>query len=300
MKHIKTISIMALALMIIGIVGGLLTFNSGQPQDIAEEKTINESFKNIDISTNDATIEVATADRSNTKVELTGKTNQKYTFTAETKGDTLSIEFKEKRRWVNFNFFSRGLHLKVYVPESDYGTLEMKSNNGRVVASDIKVKEISSESDNGRIEYKNVVAEEIKGTTDNGRIVATGVEVRNITSDSDNGRIEYKDVVADNIKVDTKNGRITLENVDGHISGKSNNGRITLITKNLERTVDLKSNNGPINIQTDTEPKNARFQIKVANGKIDIFGNKEKEMIFGNGEHVIQLSSDNGNITVSK
>ncbi|MEK3889101.1 DUF4097 family beta strand repeat-containing protein [Bacillus sp. FSL K6-3431] len=283
MINIKNISIIALIILLIGIVGSIFTFKfMSKAEQISEEKVIDDDrFTNINIITGNAKVEIVPTKDSTTTVELSGKA-KKYTFEANVEGNTLDIILKEKQwKLVHFDFFSTSLSLKVFVPEKQYDAIQIENNNGRVQAENLEAKEMDVETDNGRIELKNIESSTVK-------------------AEANNGRIELKSIKALSVAVKADNGKIILEDVDGKLSGRTNNGSISLVTNNLKRQIDFATDNGSIKIETDKEPENATIDAKVDNGKVNIFGNSDKSAIFGNGEHTIKLKTNNGSITVTK
>ena len=105
-------------------------------------------------------------------------------------------------------------------------------------------------------------------------------------------------VEADTIFAESDNGRILLEHVDGAITGKTDNGRITLDTPSLDRNIDFRTANGAIVIQSQSKPTNVSILTKTGHGKIDVFGERNSRTVIGAGENTIRLKSDNGRITV--
>ena len=227
-------------------------------EQVSEEKVINhDRYTNIDITTDNSQIELIPTNDATTKVELSGKAakKDKYTFAADVEGNTLTIQLKERqKKLVHFDFFSTSYLLKVYVPEKLYDTVQLESDNGRVKVESLQAKDIDVETDNGRIELNNV-----QGTS--------------VTTESHNGRIELKSVAASTVMVKADNGKIILDDVEANISGKTHNGSISLVTNQLDRHIDFESDNGSIKIETaEKEPTNASFDVKVDNGRVNIFG----------------------------
>lgn len=107
MINIKNISIIALIILLIGIVGSIFTFKfMSKAEQISEEKVIDDDrFTNINIITGNAKVEIVPTKDSTTTVELSGKA-KKYTFEANVEGNTLDIILKEKQwKLVHFDFF---------------------------------------------------------------------------------------------------------------------------------------------------------------------------------------------------
>ena len=261
----KVFIIVALVLLVVG--GITLMFNTGDHFDNnAKEKVIDDqSFTNIEILTTNAAVEIVPTKDSVTTVAYSGKTKKssKLIFKADVKENTLSIQFKEKRRsFINFGFSSLDLKLIVKVPEKQYELIQAESDNGRIKVENIQTKELALETDNGTIELKT--------------IDATAVDIK------------------------TDNGAIILDQVDGTIIGRTDNGKISLVTNNLDRPIELTTDNGKIEIQTEKEPTNATIDVKTDNGRIDVFGHENKHTKFGNGQNLIKLRTDNGRITITK
>ncbi|TQR18494.1 DUF4097 family beta strand repeat-containing protein [Psychrobacillus soli] len=228
--------------------------------EIAVENT---NYCNIGLLAGNAAVELLPTKENKTTVSFTGKMKKKlnYHFSADVKGDTLYVELKEKR-WqiIQFGFSSLNNKITVQVPEKEY--------------------------------------EEIKAEIDNGRIIVKNMQATVVNLESDNGRIDLTDVAAENVHVQTDNGKIQLHNVEGSINAETDNGQISLITNNLDRAITLETNNGLISIQAEQEPTNATIHAKTDNGRISIFGKSAEQTTFGKGKNLINLSTDNGMITV--
>lgn len=226
---------------------------------------VDQSFSNIEISTNNAAVEIVPSKSSEATVKYSGKKvkTSNFKFKADVRGDTLSVQLKEKRRFFNWiGSSSFDIKLTVSVPEKQYESIRSNSDNGSVSAEDIQAKEVVLDTKNGSILVENVEATDV------------------------------------NVK--TNNGRIILDDVQGKINGRSNNGRITLITKKLDQPIELATDNGRIEIKTESEPTNATIDAKSDIGKVIIFGNENTHVKYGKGEHLIKLRTAVGRIIVTK
>ena len=254
--------------LILIVAGGItLLFKQENVFEKSNNKKVIEdlSFTNIAVLTENAAVEIVPTKDSVATVEYSGKTkkNKKFIFEADVKGDTLSVQFKEKRRgFIHFGISSLDLTLTVHLPERQYERLQVETDNGRIIAEQLKAQDINLETDNGRVELKHVDAMAIALKTDNGKII--------------------------------------LEDVEGKIKAKTDNGRVSLITKSLDQSIDLETDNGRIEIQTEEEPTNAVIDAKTDNGRVELFGQENKHVTFGKGENLIKLRTDNGRITVTK
>ncbi|MBO0999506.1 DUF4097 family beta strand repeat protein [Bacillus sp. SD075] len=264
MINVKKLSIVALVLLLIGVIGSLFTFSQVTDQKATtEEKTISEIVTDIQIDTDNAAVEIMPTKDKATRIELVSKGVEvsKLDFTADVEGKKLSVKLKDRRTF-SFGFHIQSLHLKVYVPDES---------------------------------YKSFVA-----GSDNGKLQISGLTSKNLIVKSQNGRVELNDIVTEKVEVKSANGKVDLNNVEGKLVGSSNNGKITLVTKDLDRMIDLESNNGKIMIKTENEPTNTTFDVHVDNGRVDILGKYEGNTVIGKGENLIKLKTNNGKIEVTK
>ncbi|QFF99053.1 hypothetical protein PB01_09560 [Psychrobacillus glaciei] len=262
---IKKIAIIGLFILLAGAAINIVLNIKDTLVNKSEEIVVKDkSYTNIHILSDNATIEIVPTNNNETKVEFSGKMKKKsrYNFHADVKGDTLNVELKEKRWSFQLEFTSPNIKLTVYIPEKEYKKLMTKIDNGRIIANNLSVKDVHLTTDNGSIEMQNIKSDNIRAKSDNGQII--------------------------------------MKYVDGKIKAETDNGRIILVTNNLDRSIDLKTDNGLIEIQSEKEPSNATINASVDLGKIDIFGTSNKQTIYGNGDHLIKLETDNGKITVKK
>lgn len=272
MTKAKKFSMLAIVLLVVGIVGGLLTFKIQQPiETVTQEIPLsNADFANLAIKADNAKINIITTnDVSATKVEFTGyeSKGENVAFDAAVNGDTLNVTLKKKQiKFFNFNFFDsltwKSANINVYVPEKLYDKLHINLING-----DINIDQLA---------------------------------VQNAEVEAVNGNINLKNVEASHTSASLHNGDISLENIQGDITGDIINGKIFVEADHLDRNINLKTTNGQINIKTEKEPTNAAFDISVVNGSVDVLGDSNRNAIFGNGEYKIALSTVNGKIAVTK
>ncbi|MEC5424831.1 DUF4097 family beta strand repeat-containing protein [Virgibacillus sp. C22-A2] len=264
MSNVKKIALIAILLILVGGIGSILIFNLNEPVSVAEAKEIDSTtITAVEVQANNGKVEIMSAEGSTTRVELTGEgiKNNKEKLSVEQNGNTLFIQtVNQNNKLFNFNFFTGSVTLKVYLPEAVYETLHV--------------------------------------AIDNGSLETQQVTIKNIDAVTKNGRITMDNITTDTLHVKSNNGKIVLDQVEGAITGKTDNGSISLTTKDLDRSIDFETDNGSIKIQTEQEPTNALFDVRVGNGKTSIFGSSNWDTLVGNGDNIIKLSTDNGSITV--
>ncbi|MGE1163802.1 DUF4097 family beta strand repeat-containing protein [Peribacillus simplex] len=264
MINVKKLSIIALVLLLVGVIGSLFTFfQVTDKKTTTEEKTVSEIVTDVQVDADNAAVEIIPTKDKDTRIELVSKgvDVSKLDFSADVEGKKLSVTLKDKHSF-SFGFQIQSLHLKVYVPEKSYKSFVVKSDNGKVQMNEL--------------------------------------EIKNLNVESQNGRVELNDIITEKVKVKSANGRVDLNNVEGNLVGSSNNGKITLVTKDLDRMIDLESDNGKIMIKTENEPTNTTFNVHVGYGKVDILGKYEGNTVIGKGENLVKLETNNGKIEVTK
>lgn len=291
----------------------------GSPKEIAEELSENQvqipeknissnkiikiphaNFSNVMMDIDFGSLHVVPSETDETTIELIGE-NEKLELTADVVNDTLSIRLKTKKyKFFSFIFLIKELRVNVSLPKKLYTTIIMKTDSGRIRAEKILGKNIKATSDNGSIALKEFAATILEVETDNGRIEMEKIQTDKLTAETDNGRIELRHIDALQVHSQTDNGRIIMQNVNGSIIGKTDNGRIELLTTSLDRIIDLETDNGSILVETENAPTDVTIHTKVDYGKISVFGEKNSRTVYGNGTNKVRLSSDNGKIIVEQ
>ncbi|MGM0898551.1 MAG: DUF4097 family beta strand repeat-containing protein [Bacillota bacterium] len=270
------IIIASLFLVGVGIILYAVYNSAPERQEVFEEQSFDEDIEAIEITVENSRVAIMPSEDETVRVVMSGN-DDNFTLNTEAAGGRLAIEVEDRSPFFNFDF-NRSYTLQVYVPESGLDSLSADSDNGSIEVNDIRTAELVLEADNGRITLDAADSETVEVETDN-------------------GRIELNDMEAD-ISVRSSNGRIHFTDVSGELEAQANNGRIELDTETLDFPVDFDTDNGRIEIRTGSEPANARIEARVDNGSIDVYGRENEETVFGSGDVLIQLVSNNGSITV--
>lgn len=236
-----------------------------------------------------------------TRIELIGN-RKDLKFDAEIKNGRLSITLvgrRSIRTW--FSFGSSPLfRMVIHLPKKLYDSLVIRTENGSISAERQLAKQFAAHSDNGRITIRESAFRSVEVKTDNGRIEMNKTESDTLRCVTDNGRIQLSHVRSAQIWAETDNGRITMDNVEGEISGRTDNGRIELSVEQITYPIDLKTDNGSVTVATMVKPSDASIRARSDNGHVEIFGERKKEAFYGDGRIPVKLESDNGKILVKQ
>lgn len=278
MKALVKVLIIIAAIVLIGVIIVLVISYNSDParQEMLEEQTFDAQIDDMEITVENARVDLVPSDDGIARIVLSGNSDD-FTLTTDLSGSRLIIEVEDRSQFFNFDF-NRAYSLQVSIPESGLDSLTVESDNGTIQAQDIKAAELSLEANNGRINLESVVSETVNVETDNGAVDITEMEA--------------------DMAIRSSNGRIIFNDVSGELQAQANNGRIELRTETLDFPIDFVTNNGRIEIRTDNEPSNARIRARVDNGSINVYGLENEESVFGDGDVLIQLESNNGRIVV--
>ncbi|MFC4401568.1 DUF4097 family beta strand repeat-containing protein [Gracilibacillus xinjiangensis] len=285
MSKLKVLITIAILLIVVGGIGSVFSYRivaNTDTESVQKEEVNGENIVNIELDVNNEQVEIIPTLGEMITIELADNgSNSDTELIIEKNADTLNIQTSNNYKLFSFNIFNWTRHLKVYVPNKMYHSLNIEIGNGGIVMNDLSINDLYAETSNGEIDIADVEAKHSEMRTNN-------------------GKIKLKNINTETIQLSTNNGKIEMEQIDGTIIGKTDNGAISLVTDNLDRSIELQSHNGSINVKTDNEPTNVTFDTNVHNGKINLFNDPNWPSVIGNGDHLIKLSTHNGSITVNE
>lgn len=134
---------------------------------------------------------------------------------------------------------------------------------------------VDLESDNGRVQLRNLTMNEIDVLTMNGRISLDNLVLNgDVTLKTSNGDIKVEDITGKHdLDASTSNGRIVLENLEmRNYDVTTSNGKIIIENLNIELqdgvSIYAKTSNGAIDMN---EVYIADIDIRTSNGDIDFY-----------------------------
>ncbi|RLL43683.1 hypothetical protein D8M04_12220 [Oceanobacillus piezotolerans] len=265
MDKTKKLSIIALTLLIIGIVGGLLTYpQMKEAEPIHEEVLIeDENFHSIEVAAESAEVILVPTNDPYTTVQYTASSHNgiDYSFDVDVENETLKVVSEEEQlQFVQFDFLHTIQQITISLPEKTYESVIVDVINGNVQVEDMDIKDAQVETVNGKL--------------------------------------DLADLKTSNISVFSTNGSINLDGIEGDLQGETINGSINVKAEHLDQNIQLENVHGSIEIETNEEPTNATISADVVLGRVEIFGNSKETIVFGDGQHKVNLSSVNGKIIV--
>ena len=218
---------------------------------------------------------------------------------AVVEGDTLKVEAREiKRKFIIGNFINieMGSKLEIELPAATYELIKAKTANAKIEIDHFDVSELDLETKNGRIDAKVIQANQMQLATCNGSIeIERGSG--NVSARTTNGGIKVKQL-SGALTARTTNGKIAMHDVSNDIIADTTNGKIEFENQTIAQQVELSTTNSKIEIKLRQKPADARFELSTTNGKTWLFGNERNFDKYGEGEHLVDLSTTNGKIEV--
>ncbi|MER1999200.1 MAG: DUF4097 family beta strand repeat-containing protein [Lysinibacillus sp.] len=172
---IKKLSIFAALLIVVGIVGSFLTYESEQIQAMDFVETVDVSnIDDITISTVSTDVIIETSKTATeATIELIGKAkpSQFPNLTVDTRDNELviDVEMQTEKQWfdfkVNFEFYNPSLQLVIVLPEKDYEHLDLSTVSGDVVIENITIKDNVISTVSGDVETTKFIGKHEVSTT---------------------------------------------------------------------------------------------------------------------------------------
>ena len=276
------------ALAFSGDIFGVMNMNSIKFEKNTYE--IAESFESINISEIESDVKLLPSKDGKCKIEATESKSIYNKITVE--NGELKITRVDARRWyerIQFGFFGN-VSLTVYLPQSEYSALTLKTVSGDItlpsgftfesarvsstsgeidIYSDVKGS-LGASSTSGSIDIKGVNSvSDVSIKTVSGEISLEGASAANLTVSSTSGGVYVKDTLAKgNFYAKTVSGRIKLERFDAaSLEIRSTSGGVYCGLLS-EKNVSAKSTSGSISAPENVN--GAPCKITTVSGNIKV------------------------------
>lgn len=317
MKKRTLIALIVAAALI--VTGGMilvlgLSFAGGGPQKselIRQEITLQESFENIAIDTEDCNVKFAMfSGRDDCMVEVYSYENVKHTAVVE--NGTLKIKMIDKRNWTDyigiFQLFgsTETMEMTVYLPAAEYNSLQVRTETGDItVSAEPAFVETTLRSDTGDISCVGVMADALDCLTSTGDICVQNSAPNLVKLQSNTGDLTVLTVAAEEIHVTTNTGDVDAQNATApFFTCSTDTGEVELEKVTAEDYLQVFTTTGDaeldgcdagkVNIKTETGDVSGRFLTAKQYSAVSGTGNVTVPNTREGGECLIQ--SETGDI----
>lgn len=316
-KQIKVWLIVALALILIGglIFVGVMTVLKWDFRKLStvkyetNEYIIQEAFENITICTNTANIKILPSGNGECRVVCFEPV--KFNHKTHVGGNTLNISKEGKKRWydyigVDFNCPT----ITIYLPETDYSALILKSSTGDVeISENYTFENIDIITSTGSITNYASAKDAVKLKTSTGAISVYDIKTGSLEMTVTTGKVTATDVVCQgDMRVKVSTGDTTLNDITcGNLMTTGDTGDLTMTNVITNGKFDIVRTTGDIKfercdaselfVKTDTGSVTGTllcekvFIVETDTGNINV----PKTVTGGKCE----ISTDTGNINIS-
>lgn len=254
----KTTKIWLLAAAVLVLAGGILFAGvmAAEAWDFGKLSTvryvtsiypISEPFRNLSFETDTVDIVLAPSEDGACRVECREEENARHTVTVE--NDTLTVQVQNNKTWRDYIGFHFGTpKITVYLPEREYGLLNIHENTGNVEipkdfafnGADISVttgnvrffadvQDAKIKTSTGDIQAENLSADSLDLSVTTGKITVSGVTCQgDMTLSVSTGKTALTDITCRNLRSNGTTGTISLERVlaDESISVERSTGDV--------------------------------------------------------------------------
>lgn len=249
--------------------------------ELDETRTVEVSSENategLAIETVFESVEVTREAREDIEIKLTGTyiapldTEMPKIRIYKLEGGRLEIDI-DRGLTLPHSFTSTNLRLRVKIPESLSGDLELQSVSGAV-----KLRSPGAAPFEGNVSAGSV----------SGRVYVEGLEARNIELGAVSGDVEFLGS-ADQLDVKTVSGVMMLK-----LNELRGNGRLETTSGNLEVTCEA-----PLNHEIELTSTSGTLELERPEANVKVIEDRRIEATAGSGQFTLELSTVSGNISV--
>ena len=290
--------IVAASLILLGGVGvvGVMSWNRWNFKLLSTSSyetnthTVEEDFENISLKTDTADIIFALSEDGVCRVECYETAKVKYTVSVE--NGTLCVDTSDNRRWYEYigvNWASP--RVTVYLPESEYGTLVIRSSTGDVeIPEKFLFRSMDITLSTGHTKNYASVTESMKIKASTGDILVENVSAETVNLSVRSGKVDARAVTCSaELTLSVSTGRTRLSNVTcGSLVSSGDTGDLTLSRVTAVQRMAVERSTGDVTLESCDA---GELLIRTDTG--DVKGSLLSEKIF-------MAQTDTGRVSVPK
>ena len=214
-------------------------------------RTVQDSFSTIRVDMTDCDVQPLPSQDDTCRIEYTE--SQTRTYTANVKGDTLTVSQEDAGAWYNHvGIYLGPVELTIYLPQKQYELLYIDSLSGTVtVPENFSFENIQVYSTSGPVYLAAQVRSELCVDTISGEQQVTGIQSQAIRLQSTSGNVVLTNCDAPTIQIETISGNVSaaltssktfdIDTVNGEVQipqGSTGDGcEITTISGDITCTI---------------------------------------------------------------
>lgn len=232
---------------------------------------VTEKFQNISIECDTANVIFQLSDNQQCQVGCYEQINASHTVTVN--GDSLVIKIEDNRKWYeHIGILIDRPIVALYLPESKYGTLTVKSSTGDVtIPEDFSFQSIDIAEDTGDIKSLAAATDAVKLKTSTGDIFLKGITTKSLDLTASTGDINLQNVIAEGkFSIETSTGNVKFKKCDAaEIFITTDTGNVTGSLQS-EKVFFAQSDTGKIEVPKTIHGGRCEITTDTGNIKINI------------------------------
>lgn len=284
MKRILLIFLIIAGGYILFTTVGNLTWFANKDQTHAE---ITNKIDNIEFAIASANVTIIPENRDDLEAQLTGKGK----VTVKQKGDTITVEYKQK--WFSwFQFFNHS-KLTVYVPEDYKEDMVIDIGSGNV--------NLSGESSKRPYKLNHLILDMSSGNVELNDLV-----VNEFAFDGSSGNVGIHSLDSKTASVDVSSGNVKITDFAGELEAEISSGRFDAQFVELRDSISIDVSSGNVSLDL---PDKADFTLEGETGsgnistkfplKLEKQDKHELKGTHGSGKHEIEIDVSSGNVEIN-
>lgn len=186
-----------------------------------------DSFSNVSIVVDTANLTILPSEAGCRVVGHLGKDVQ---IGASVLNGKLDLQLFDNRPWYKKIFGSAKKQLTLYLPDGEYGALDIETDTGNVEICDTAFDSVNIDVDTGNVRLDGLcAATSLEVETETGDITLSSCESNRLSLSSDTGRVNLSSVDCGNLNIDSDTGNVIMSDViaDGKLEISGNTGKVS-------------------------------------------------------------------------
>lgn len=312
----KKIIYSALALILVGGIGGLIVF---QTTDLFQTSKANAQTKtasvngvekvNVEVSSLDVEVKKTSSDQLSAEVKGWGNKQmiQGVKLAINREGDALYVTAERNQSFFTFNIgWSK---LIIEVPEQQYNQIVVATQSGNLNAQDLNASRLSFSAGSGDITAENnksVARFDVKSSSGNINLRHNEAQDE-ATIQANSGDLNVSDMTAESLSLETTSGNIDVQKFSGALTANANSGDITIRNNKISGSIDAQAGSGNVALRFTEEPESVSVDYRGGSGEgtVDLQGflykEKTEKLIIGqkgDGKYKIRVRTNSGDFSM--
>ncbi|MCO7125825.1 DUF4097 domain-containing protein [Sporolactobacillus shoreicorticis] len=312
----KKIIYVALALILIGAIGGLIVFKTtdlfqtNRADTQTKTASVNE-IKKINVEASSLDVEIKKTNRDQLSAEVKGWGNkqmiQGVKLAINKKGDTVRVTAERNQSF--FTFTIGWSKLVIEVPERQYNRIAVITRSGDLTAQNLQADQLSLTTRSGTITAEhNQSSGRFDIETSSGDVDLRDNQARDEASiKANSGDLNVSETETKSLILETGSGTIDVQQFRGSLTANANSGDITIRNDKISGSIDAQTGSGNVALHFTEEPESVSVNYYGGSGEgtVDLKGflykeKTEKRIIGqkGDGEYKIKVRTNSGDFSL--